>query len=203
MARKGSSGKAYILQSPKYMVCHEPYTGLRPLRHMKCNAHHYCEDCFCLAVGLAIAEETSHPVPCGKNAGPRLELEDVRATLLRCITIPTSQRDDLLQRYADRLLLYNIPDRTQCSKEACPRFLPVNTFGFQNGQRVRCPDCNTVTCTACKAGVNPTDIAGRTCSPEAFVLSKSKTTSTSKAMVAPTDGSQRLSSGPRRASGRS
>jgi hypothetical protein len=103
---------------------------------MRCNLHHYCEDCFCEALELAISKERFQFTPCGEKSCSRLEFKDVKAIISRFVTISATRRVDLLQRYADRLVLYNAADRTFCSKEACPRFLPVDTFGFGNGQRV-------------------------------------------------------------------
>jgi hypothetical protein len=67
---------------------------------MKCNDHHYCEDSFCRAIELAIASESSHPVPYGDKTCPRLEFKDVKAMLFRSTTIPDPRRDNLLQKYA-------------------------------------------------------------------------------------------------------
>jgi hypothetical protein len=103
---------------------------------MRCNLHHYCEDCFCEALELAISKERFQFIPCGEKSCSRLEFKDVKAIISRFVTISATRRVDLLQRYADRLVLYNATDRTFCSKEAYRRFLPVDIFGFENSQRV-------------------------------------------------------------------
>ena len=159
---------------PECMICLDGYTELKPLRHLKCNNHHYCEDCFCSALELAINKESNHPVPCGDTACPRLGYEKIQATLHRCTTITASRSNDLLQQYAHRLVEYNTTEnRTYCSKDGCTeahgnrRFLDVNTCQYGNGQRVQCPDCSTITCTECKQSVSPTDNTGHVCDPNA------------------------------------
>jgi hypothetical protein len=104
---------------PECMICEDTYSEQHPLRHMKCNFHHYCEDCFCLALELAIDDEASDPIPCGKKACPRLEFEDVTSILLRFTTVAASRRDDLIQRYTVRLIEYNTINRVICSKSGC------------------------------------------------------------------------------------
>ena len=60
------------------------------------------------------------------------------AIFLRFTDIAAPRRDDLLRRYADRLVI--TADRTFCSKQSCTtaqghdrRFLDVSTCGFGNG----------------------------------------------------------------------
>jgi hypothetical protein len=96
------------------MACSRVYTELHPLRHLKCNIHHFCEDCFCDALKLAIDREGEHSIPCGEKTCPRLEFEDVKAILSRCTTIETSRRGDLLQSYAHRLTKYNTDLSSTC-----------------------------------------------------------------------------------------
>jgi hypothetical protein len=158
---------------PECMACGDEYSELHPLKHLECNDHHYCEKCFCRRLQLAIDGETCHPIPCGKKECPRLDFQDVRAILLRCTTIAASRRANLLQQYAHRLIEYNATNRTYCSKAGCTiaqgkrRFLDATTYEFGNGQRVRCPDCSTVTCTECKESVDPSADPEHVCDPNA------------------------------------
>jgi hypothetical protein len=141
------------------------------LRYMPCDEHRYCSGCFCSTLERAIHREAGYPIPCGDPGCPHLELEDVKTLLVRFTDIEVDQRDGMLERYSSRLTEYRTPKdhRTDCSNQSCrseqgeSRFLDVNVYGFRYGQRVRCPDCDTITCTTCKASVSPADDAGHVC----------------------------------------
>jgi hypothetical protein len=120
------------------MACSRVYTELHPLRHLKCNIHHFCEDCFCDALKLAIDREGEHSIPCGEKACPRLEYEDVKAILSRCTTIETSRRGDLLQSYAHRLTKHNTDLSSTCV--VCHES-PKHLSCMPCGQHGYCGDC--------------------------------------------------------------
>ena len=82
-----------------------------------CQSRRDCEDCVCEALELAISEERFRFIPCGEKKCPRLEFEDVKAMLFRLTTIQAPRRDDLLQRFAARLVLYNTAERTFCARQ--------------------------------------------------------------------------------------
>ena len=79
----------------------------------------------------------------------------MKTLLNRFTDIEVDQRDDMLERYSSRLTEYRTPKdhRTDCSNQSCrseqgeSHFLDVNVYGSRYGQRVRCPDFNTITCT--------------------------------------------------------
>ena len=159
---------------PECVACLDTWAQ-KPLRHMKCDTHHYCEDCFCQAIELAIRAETYHPVPCGSETCPSLGFEDVRAILQRFTSITTTRRDDLLQQYADKLVEYSVPqeDRIYCQNTACvatighSRFLDPNTCGLGDGLHLRCPDCNSVTCISCRGLLDGSGVDNHRCTQQA------------------------------------
>ena len=101
-------------------------------------------------------------------AAKKLELRDVKAMLVGFTDIEDAQRHDMLRGYSSRLAEDHTPreHRANCSNQACrseqdeSRFLDANIYGSRYGQRVECPDCDTVTCTTCKASVSPSDDDG-------------------------------------------
>lgn len=156
-------------------VCRDTFWA-KDLMYMPCRKHRYCDDCFCSGGERAIAKETQYPIPCGTPAEcPHPSLPEVEAMLNSFPDIDGSRREDLIAKYASQIIEYDTPPgkRTYCKDTEClkakghSRFLDPNICGLGDGLRVRCPDCDSATCTKCKRILDGVDAGSHRCQPDA------------------------------------
>ena len=94
--------------------------------------HEYCRDCLQSLFQVAMPDETLFPPRCCKQP-----------------SIPNRVRifltSDLIRRYKEKKIERDTLDRTYCAE--CSTFIPIVNAA---DERVRCPECELVTCTMCK-----------------------------------------------------
>lgn len=126
-----------------------------------CGHHHICIDCLRHGVQAVLANESCHPLQCGRNDCPPVSSE----LLLFHLSATTNSSDaSLRERLESKLEEYNTPhaERVYCNARSCilkhgaSQFL--NPRLYAKGDQNTCPDCNTTTCRLCGIGLDDASI---------------------------------------------
>lgn len=98
-------------------------------------SHEYCRDCLQDLFRASITDDSLFPPRCCRQP----------------ITIGAVQiflTAELITEYEQKKIEFDTLDRTYCSNALCSTFIPSKAI---MNEQATCPDCNTITCTLCKA----------------------------------------------------
>lgn len=117
------------------MICRDRIIG--PSVRAACG-HFYDRDCLQELFQAATVDESLFPPRCCQK---EFILADVRRLL----------GDDILSAFEKKAVEFSTTDRVYCHRPSCSNFLgPVTT----KASALRCPQCNTNTCSHCKAAAH-------------------------------------------------
>ena len=97
--------------------------------------HEYCRDCLHELFGLSFTDESLFPPRCCRQP---ITIDSVAIFLTKSIK----------ERFEERTIECNTPNRTYCSNSDCARFIKAEEI---EGDIATCTRCGTRTCTMCKA----------------------------------------------------
>jgi len=109
--------------------------------------HEYCRDCLRELFLASLGDDSLFP--------PRCCRQPIATGSSICIFLT----GDLIQRYEQKKIEFETPDRTYCSNPACSTFIRVENIAHEQAS---CQSCLTITCTVCKSthtGDCPEDMA--------------------------------------------
>ena len=109
--------------------------------------HEYCRDCLRELFLASLGDDSLFPPRCCRQ--PIATGSSIRIFLT----------GDLIQRYEQKKIEFETPDRTYCSNPSCSTFIRVEHIA---NEQASCQNCLTVTCTICKSthdGDCPADVA--------------------------------------------
>ncbi|KAK6429174.1 hypothetical protein LTR95_014679 [Oleoguttula sp. CCFEE 5521] len=122
------------------------------LHNMPCGTHAICVTCFVQAAENAVQQECHYPIPCGDH-----EFGKHPQSLIE--TVLQDDHPRLLADYLEKSEEYETPHATRvyCASKQCAStrgVSPILNAEIRGGDHhVRCPHCNTVTCSACKEAI--------------------------------------------------
>lgn len=118
----------------KCVCCQESFPK-RQIVEFECY-NRYCKECLILLVKKSLHDESLFPPRCCTH---RISITAVKETI----------GPILVQKYAQRLVEFQDPDKTYCSEPTCSRYIPPKQINGKNTMVCRCK-CGRRTCRKCK-----------------------------------------------------
>lgn len=103
--------------------------------------HEYCHSCIEDLFKASMTDETLFPPKCCRQP---ISMDIARIFL----------KPEIVQQYEKKKLEFETPNKTYCYNPECAIFIPT---AHVVGETATCPECDSITCTSCKARAHTGD----------------------------------------------